>query len=512
MKRLLWSVVSGLWLVACAAPVRPIGRVRPVGRVRLVGHPNSLVPFSLQPSAFILTLTAIPSALRAQAERFPPPEFTVAYQAPKTALPASPMEWLAWLDVGVLLVALILASVLALRKRSRLGVVAVLALSLAYFGFYRHGCVCSVGAVQNVALSVGSPAYGLSLPIALVFLLPLAFALFTGRTFCSSVCPLGAVQDLVLFRPLRVPSWLEHALGLLPVLYVGAAVLFSCTGSAFLICEYDPFVSFFRLSGGPGILVFGVLLLAIGAVVGRPYCRFLCPYGLLLRWLSPLARWRVSISPTECISCRLCEDSCPFGAIEAPTPDRQSSRPGRKGLLAVIALLPVLIGIGGWRGYRDGAVLARTDPEVRLADRVWLEDQGIVHGTTPQSDAFRLLAQPSGELYWEATRVRRRIVDGSAWLGAWIGLVIGLKLIGLCIPKRRSQEFKPSSSNCLACGRCYLSCPVERTRLDEQSPWSPPVPSRARMPSRMEWRTAMSRTAMVAGVQPGPDARPQPAR
>ena len=52
-----------------------------------------------------------------------------------------------------------------------------------------------------------------------------------------------------MVRPVKVPGWLEHALGLIPYVYLGAAVLFAATGSAFVICQYDPFVSFFRLGG-----------------------------------------------------------------------------------------------------------------------------------------------------------------------------------------------------------------------------------------------------------------------
>ncbi len=71
---------------------------------------------------------------------------------------------------------------------------------------------------------------------------------FSGRSFCASVCPLGAVQELVAVRPVQVPTWIDHALGLLAYVYLGAAVLFAATGTAWIICRYDPFVGLFRLS------------------------------------------------------------------------------------------------------------------------------------------------------------------------------------------------------------------------------------------------------------------------
>ena len=33
----------------------------------------------------------------------------------------------------------------------------LLLISLAYFGFWRRGCVCSVGSLQNVAQSLAEP-------------------------------------------------------------------------------------------------------------------------------------------------------------------------------------------------------------------------------------------------------------------------------------------------------------------------------------------------------------------
>ena len=87
-------------------------------------------------------------------DRFPRPEFESGYEYPEHQLPKQ--RALAWeyIDVGVLIAALSLASWLALKKRSRQGLVWLSVFSLAYFGFFREGCICSVGSVQNVTLAL----------------------------------------------------------------------------------------------------------------------------------------------------------------------------------------------------------------------------------------------------------------------------------------------------------------------------------------------------------------------
>ncbi|UCD52612.1 MAG: 4Fe-4S binding protein, partial [Phycisphaerales bacterium] len=251
-------------------------------------------------------------------ERFPPPEFETDYVRPTTVTPHPRQDVWEYIDTAVFVAALGLATYLVLRKRCRTGIFLLMLFSLVYFGFFRKGCICSIGAIQNVALTAFDPTYAIPLTALIFFGLPLVVTLFFGRAFCGAVCPLGAIQDVVFISPVKVPRWLESGLRLLVYLYLGAGVLFAATGCMFIICRYDPFVGFFRLGANWNLLVFGACLLLIGLFVGRPYCRFLCPYGVVLRQLSRLSKWRVTITPTDCIQCRLCEDACPFGAIRRP--------------------------------------------------------------------------------------------------------------------------------------------------------------------------------------------------
>lgn len=398
--------------------------------------------------------------------RFPPPEFESGYELPEMTVPAARSGLYEYLDAAVLILGLALASYLILKRRSRRAIFVLMIGALLYFGFWRQGCICPIGAIQNVTLTVFDGNYAIPLAAAVFFLAPLVFALFRGRVFCGAVCPLGAIQDAVLIHPVKVPRWLEGGLRLMAYTYLGAAVLFAATGAAFVICRYDPFISFFRLSGNWNILIFGTALLLIGLFVGRPYCRFLCPYGILLRHLSPLSKQRVTISPDECIKCRLCEDSCPFGAIREPTEDWPDSeyKIGKKRLAVFVVLFPVLVAAGAWAGHSLKGPLARMHPRVRTAERVYLEEGGQVEGTTDVSDAFRATGQTSDALYREAEEIRGRFAVGGALLGGFLGLVIGGEFVSLSVRRRRT-EYEADPASCLACGRCYQYCPKEHERL-----------------------------------------------
>ena len=409
------------------------------------------------------------------AQRFPPPQFTeTSHLLPVPSEPAVRALWLDYLDIGVLIAALVLVSWLVLRRRSRRGVVAVGIFSVLYFGFWRKGCICSIGSIQNLSQALFDSSFGVPLTVLAFGLVPLLFALFFGRTFCAAVCPHGALQDLVLLKPVKVPTWLDHSLRMLAWIYLGLAVVFAATGGGYIICQYDPFVPIFRLSGSLTMVLLGVSLLVVGIFVGRPYCRFLCPYGVLLGVAASVSKWRVRITPDTCTQCRLCEESCAFGAInksavEAPTQPRAADK---RRLILLLVLLPVLIAGGIGLGGLAGGVLAGKHRIVNLAERLQLEESGAVQDTTDASAAFRAGNNSIETLYADARALQHRYVLAARWCGAWIGLVIGLKLLSLAIVRRRT-DYEADQAHCLSCARCYRSCPQELQRLGLPVPETP---------------------------------------
>ena len=102
----------------------------------------------------ILLMSLLTSNLVQAQQRFPKPEFDTGYVQPSPTQPEPRAMAMEYFDVFVLFLVLSLASWLAIRKRSRRGLLWLSIFSLIYFGFYRDGCICSIGAIQNVALSI----------------------------------------------------------------------------------------------------------------------------------------------------------------------------------------------------------------------------------------------------------------------------------------------------------------------------------------------------------------------
>ncbi|MBN1808797.1 MAG: 4Fe-4S binding protein [Planctomycetes bacterium] len=413
--------------------------------------------------AGLVAVLAMLYALPAESlERFPPPDFESGFVFPEVTKPGPRPQLLEYLDVSVLIGALSLAAYLGIRKRSRTGLAVLGVFSLAYFGLWRRGCICPVGAIQNVALSLSDGGYVLPLSVAAFFFLPLFFALLFGRVFCSSVCPLGAIQDVVVLKPLRLPMWLEHSLGVLPYLYLGTAVVVTMATGRFMICRLDPYVGFFRLSGRLAMLITGGILLVAGVFVGRIYCRFICPYGAILRIFSIVSKWHVRIGPRDCVACTLCEDACPYNAILKPSGESAPGGIAGRALLArLIILLPLLMLAGYIHGKRLGPVLSKMHPRVRLAEQLWVEEERNARVRSDQTLAFIEQGGVPKELFGEALLLKSKNESWGRLLGLWAGAVTGLKLISLSL-RRRREGYTPDRAKCVSCGRCFSSCPQHR--------------------------------------------------
>jgi len=400
-------------------------------------------------------------ALNAQ-QRFPKPEFETGYEQPDVTTPEPRAVALEFIDVVVLIAVLSLATWFILKKRSRRGVLWTTVFTLLYFGFYRNGCICPIGSVQNVTLAIFDPAYKISIAVLLFFLLPLVFTLFYGRTFCAAACPLGAIQDLVIIQPISVSSWVRKTLSFIPHIYLGLAVLFAATGTDFIICRYDPFVGIFRMDGPYTMIILGIALLLIGMFFARPYCRVFCPYSVLLGWMSRFSKKHVTITPAECINCKLCANSCPFDAIDYPTDEKEvvKSGLGPKRFITYALLIPLWIAAGVFVGERSHTFLSKANNDVYLAELLISNPEIKNDPDNIDVQTFLASGKTMETLVEEAGEIRQKFYYGSMIAGGFIGLVIGVTLLNTVVFRKR-QDYVPHKGNCLSCGRCMDYCPVE---------------------------------------------------
>jgi polyferredoxin len=377
-------------------------------------------------------------------------------------MPAPRAQVWEYIDVLVLIGALLMTTWLALKKRSRQGLIWMSVFSLAYFGFYRQGCICAVGSVQNVSLALFNTGYSIPLTALLFFIIPLLFALAFGRVFCAGVCPLGAIQELTGLKPVKLPKSVELTLALVPFIYLAIAILFASTNSQFLICRYDPFVGIFRLDAPYTMIIFGALLLLAGIFVNRPYCRFLCPYGVLLNIFSRFAGKHLTITPAECINCRLCEEVCPYDAIIPSDTDQKNVAPekSRKRFILYFLLVPLFAVTGAFLLYNLAPSLSGANSTVRLAREIRTEKKTGIESELKDVVAFKESGKTESELYNEEEMIIGRFRNGSPWAGAFLGISFGIGMISLTIKTKRN-EYKPHQGKCYSCGRCFKFCPIK---------------------------------------------------
>jgi polyferredoxin len=183
----------------------------------------------------------------------------------------------------------------------------------------------------------------------------LAMAVLLRKGFCSWVCPVGFVSELLArfgrwsfgrnFRfwtwvdiPLRSLKYLLLAFFLVAILAMNPAGL-----QAFIQSPYNKVADvkmglFFLEMSRTGLVVVGALALASVFVQGA-WCRYLCPYGALLGFLSWSSPTRVVREVDRCVSCGLCDKACMARLPVSGSMDITS--PECSGCLDCLAVCPV---------------------------------------------------------------------------------------------------------------------------------------------------------------------------
>lgn len=165
-----------------------------------------------------------------------------------------------------------------------------------------------------------------------IFLAILLVSLVFGKSFCSWLCPVGFISEMVgdagekllkkIFRfKLRMPKWIDYPLRSLKYLLLGFFVfsifflMSTMAVRAFLDSPYnlsaDIKMFYFFANISRTTLIVLSFLFILSVFVRNFWCRFLCPYGALLGIMNFISPNKIKRNPVSCIDCGLCAKACP---------------------------------------------------------------------------------------------------------------------------------------------------------------------------------------------------------
>lgn len=190
--------------------------------------------------------------------------------------------------------------------------------SLLVLGFYFGGCPCPISSFQNLWLwALGKDVCWRPL-IWFLGLIPVTY--FFGRVWCGWVCHLGALQEFIHVHERF--SFLQgkkatKIMRTIQILLLVTLVIQLLVTRENLFIHIDPFKVAFNLRSFylTGWILLGLLLIS-SLYIYRPFCRSVCPVGLILGWVSQIPGAAVLDKNAECTSCRKCASVCRMQAID----------------------------------------------------------------------------------------------------------------------------------------------------------------------------------------------------
>jgi len=270
---------------------------------------------------------AVPVAVQAQQPETPPPLSLDDLAALDALIDEDEVtdNAVAQFDSGAVIDVAVLSAVLAFalvsfKKRSEPLKMVSWVLSIGYLGFYKASLVSVVDIFG--ALRASLPAFQDGQAYYLLIAFTLASTVLWGRLYCGRICAFGALtqlMDRIIPSRFRIdpPAWLDKRLVYLKYIMLGGAVLYFLASGDTLVYRYiEPFWMF-TLHGNAVMWTLLTVLLLATVFVRNLYCRYLCSVGAGLGLLSNLTVFKIK-RWGECSTCKLCEKTCEWGAIDGP--------------------------------------------------------------------------------------------------------------------------------------------------------------------------------------------------
>lgn len=227
-----------------------------------------------------------------------------------------------------------------LLKRIRIGLsIAILVLITLLFlnvgGWYRS----SFGFLAKAQFLPSAFSFALG-----IFIFWLGVTLVVGRAYCSSMCPLGTLQDFFAWLRFRKKKHFYHYSRPRTKTRYGILIIFlACLMLGLLAFPLliDPYSAYGRIvnstllpirniiadGGFENLMTFSLLGTAVGIITlvlvaifsykkGRFLCNVICPVGSTLSLISRHSIWRMEIDTDKCIGCGLCAFKCKSQCID----------------------------------------------------------------------------------------------------------------------------------------------------------------------------------------------------
>ena len=187
----------------------------------------------------------------------------------------------------VALIAVLLGAVVPLFYNNRRLHLVQLAVNVVVLGLWTGTFVSYTLFLRIFAGGVSLSAIGALAAPLLMLIVALIYPL-AGRSghYCANICPFGSAQELagkLSRRKLRITPRVLKLLSVLRNLLWGVLMALLLTGTCTAWIDYELFTAFLYSSASVWVIVLAALFLVLSVWVPRPYCRFVCPTGALVK-------------------------------------------------------------------------------------------------------------------------------------------------------------------------------------------------------------------------------------
>lgn len=159
----------------------------------------------------------------------------------------------------------------------------------------------------------------------MAFIFFIILSVIGNKLICGWACPFGALQELFYSVPIfnkikkvKLPFILTNSIRI-TIFIIMLLFLFGIIGDkkGLVIYHYiNPFNLFNLDFDYPTILAVVVISLVGGLIIYRPFCNFICPFGLISWIFERVSIFKVRVNFDLCNKCNACVKACPTEAMK----------------------------------------------------------------------------------------------------------------------------------------------------------------------------------------------------